>query len=125
MENFVKNIINKEMDGHEYFPGLTWTQFCKKFAKNNGLTYNQAVSVGREAYHEYKLQEARLVKQKEASYTKQQQPKKSGKKSKAPADSEYQAFMQWKAAQEAPSKPKKKRKVVTYVTDSSSDDESD
>lgn len=106
-------------EADEYRPGLTWTQFVKQFAKNNGLTYNQAVSVGREAYHEYKLEEARLEKSSNS-----RMPSAEVKKHKKAVnhDADYQQFMAWKAKQEAPKPKKQRKKKVIYVSDSSSDE---
>lgn len=121
------------MDSYE--PGLSWQKFVKQYSLNNGLTYNQAISVCRADWHQYKLQEARLAQQEfkpakikkqkpQADYIKPQavyiKASKDKKKAKpAAVDPNYAQFLAWQKSQS-----KSRKKKYTAHESSSSDDDS-
>jgi hypothetical protein len=114
------------MDYEEYKPGLSWTQFVSKYARNNGLSYNQALLEARSQYHLYKAEEAKISNRQDNrhQYIK---PEKTKKVKKVDNEyEEYQKYLQWQKMTQMNAKPKKSKKIkkIEYVS-SDSENESD
>lgn len=119
-------------DYHEYAPGLSWQKFCSKYAKNNGLTYAQALTTARSEYHTYKAEEARMAQQpppqKAQKPPKQYAYKPPKQKYEDSSDDEppQQYYKPKKQKYYKPPKPAKKPKMKqVWVPAGSSSDESD
>ncbi len=116
----------------ETAPKNQWHRFVKAYAAEHGLTYQQSLLAGREAYAEYKRQLTEIKEQhlsnsinKKSKTTNniETAPKKkrTTKKKPAPPPSPSESSA---SEEERPPTPKKKRRVkkVVYITDSDSEE---
>jgi hypothetical protein len=116
------------MEYEEYKPGLSWTQFVSKYARNNGLSYNQALLEARSQYHLYKAEEAKISNRQDdhQQYIKPEKQKKIKKVKKVDNDyQQYQQYLQWQKMTQMNAKPKKSKKIKKIEYISSESEESD
>lgn len=111
------------MSDLSFQPGLTWNQFVSKYAKQTGLTYNQAMLEAREMYHRYKAEEASISRQPkivrsdpmeiyDGSSKISKKPKQVAKQPKTKVDSSYQQYLEYQAMKQQYKSPKPKKAIT-------------